>query len=209
MEPEMKKLYKTWDGMRGRCYRPNEPKYKNYGGRGITICEEWSGKTGFANFVTWSYANGFEMGLTIDRIDVNGNYEPLNCRWITNQEQQNNKTNNHYITYNGETKSMTVWARLLGIKTKKAEKLVYKKKLETIEEWLEYLEKQKRGEIRGHKSHIYYYNDMTMEEISEKYNIKLITLYARRKKNPDITFEELVKPTNEIKSKASNYRKKI
>lgn len=111
------KIYRKLDSIYGtikcRCYNPNNKKYKNYGGRGITICEEW--KNDFMSFYNWAINNGYKEGLSIDRINVNGNYEPNNCRWVRMKEQANNKTNNHYITYNGETHTMMEWSKILNI----------------------------------------------------------------------------------------------
>ena len=85
------RLYKIYDGMKQRCTNPNYPRSKDYMGRGITICREWLDD--FMNFYNWAMGNGYEDELSIDRIDVNGNYEPSNCRWITIQEQQLNRSN--------------------------------------------------------------------------------------------------------------------
>lgn len=108
------KLYRVWLGMRDRCNNPNNKGYKNYGGRGIKICEEWNV---FNNFKVWSYDHGYEenSGLSIDRIDVNGNYEPSNCRWATVKEQANNTRRNVYMTIDGETKSVPEWAEIYGV----------------------------------------------------------------------------------------------
>lgn len=83
------KLYKVWGGMKTRCYNPNFMYYCNYGGRGIAICKEW--KDDFSNFYKWAISNGYREGLTIDRINNDGNYEPSNCRWITRAEQNRNQ----------------------------------------------------------------------------------------------------------------------
>ena len=83
------RLYKVWQGMKTRCYNPNFIYYCNYGGRGIMICDEW--KNDFSKFYEWAINNGYKEGLTIDRINNDGNYEPDNCRWITRAEQNRNQ----------------------------------------------------------------------------------------------------------------------
>ena len=102
------KLYKVWSGMKTRCYNKNFIYYCNYGGRGIIICDEWLND--FATFYNWAIANGYKDHLTIDRLDVNGNYEPSNCRWATRKEQNNNMTKNIIIKYNGEEKTISQWS---------------------------------------------------------------------------------------------------
>ena len=92
-----------------RCFKKG-PDYEKYGGRGITVCEEWLWKEGFNNFKKWSLKNGYREGLSIDRIDVNGNYEPNNCRWATAREQCWNKRNTRWIYINGEKVSLAKWA---------------------------------------------------------------------------------------------------
>jgi hypothetical protein len=103
------RLYVVWQHMRGRCERKTDKAYKWYGGRGITICEEW--RNDFQAFYDWAMANGYADNLTIDRIDVNGNYEPNNCRWISNAEQQRNKRDNVRITFEGRTQTISEWAK--------------------------------------------------------------------------------------------------
>lgn len=107
------RLHLEWRKMKHRCSNSNNDRWEDYGGRGITVCPEW--QNSYEAFRDWSLANGYRADLTIDRIDVNGNYEPSNCRWITNQKQQNNRRDNHYITYKGETHTITEWARLYNI----------------------------------------------------------------------------------------------
>ena len=83
------RLYRTWANMKARCLNPNKPNYKNYGGRGIAVCAEWAND--FVRFRDWALAAGYRDDLTIERIDVNGNYEPSNCAWIPLTEQARNK----------------------------------------------------------------------------------------------------------------------
>ena len=108
------RLYTIWVDMRARCSRKSEPSYKNYGERGISVCKEWNDS--FLKFKEWAIENGYSEDLTIDRIDVNGNYCPENCRWATAKEQANNKRTNLYITINGTTHTATEWCEINGIK---------------------------------------------------------------------------------------------
>ncbi|HCL4447227.1 TPA: hypothetical protein N2D16_002832 [Clostridium botulinum] len=113
------KIYGVHKAMIQRCLNSNDTSYKNYGERGIKVCHEWLDKeNGFMNFYKWAISNGYEEGLTIERIDVDGNYEPKNCTWITNKEQQNNKRTNVLITYEGETLNMRQWSNTIGISEK-------------------------------------------------------------------------------------------
>ena len=109
------RLYKIWKGMRARCNNKNLPQYNDYGGRGITICDEWND---FLIFKEWAENNGYTDSLTIDRIDNNGNYCPENCRWTTRKKQNNNKRNNLYITFNEKKHSLTEWCDILNLPTK-------------------------------------------------------------------------------------------
>ena len=105
----------SYKAMIGRCYERKNVHYADYGGRGISVCEEWRGEKGRINFYEWAIANGYAEGLTIDRIDVNGNYEPSNCRWANLDTQANNKRNNFLIECNGETKTIHEWSKISGV----------------------------------------------------------------------------------------------
>ena len=107
------RLYRIWKAMKDRCYRKSNKHYHRYGGRGITICQEW--QNDFQAFYDWAMANGYSDKLTIDRINNDGNYESDNCRWITNALQQSNKNNCQLLNYNGKTQTLSEWARELGI----------------------------------------------------------------------------------------------
>lgn len=115
-----KRLYSIYQAMVHRCYDKNGREYHNYGGRGITVCEEWLGEFGYDVFAEWALNNGYDLNAkhgvcTLDRINVDKGYSPENCTWITNQQQQCNKRTNVNLTYNGETHCMTEWARILNI----------------------------------------------------------------------------------------------
>lgn len=107
-------IYNTWNRMMHRCYDPNHHKYPRYGQRGIKLCDEW--KDNYDNFYNWAINNGFKLGLSIDRIDNDGDYEPNNCRWATRKQQMNNTSRNRYLTFNNETHTMAEWSEILNIK---------------------------------------------------------------------------------------------
>lgn len=99
--------------MINRCTRPSHETYKYYGGRGISVCEEWLRNPG--SFYAWAINNGYQNGLSIERLDNEGNYEPSNCSFVTKAEQASNKRNNRKITYSGKTMHLAAWSRELGI----------------------------------------------------------------------------------------------
>ena len=109
-------LFRIWCDMRKRCANPNAMHFHRYGGRGIKVCNEWQN---FELFYKWAMANGYQENLTIDRIDNDGNYEPSNCRWATQKEQQNNRSTNKLITFEGETLNLTQWSKKTGISYRK------------------------------------------------------------------------------------------
>jgi hypothetical protein len=107
------RIYNIWRSMRQRCLNPNAINFKNYGGKGISVCDEWNDFTVFAK---WAMENGYQDSLTIDRLDVNGNYEPSNCRWATQKAQQNNKTSNRVIEMDGISHTLSEWSAITGVK---------------------------------------------------------------------------------------------
>ena len=112
------RLFHIWQSMKQRCENSNSHAYHNYGARGIRVCEEWDND--FTAFEEWAFANGYDEQApkgqcTLDRIDVNGNYEPSNCRWATMREQQNNRRTQILIEYNGIRMSVADWSRKTGL----------------------------------------------------------------------------------------------
>lgn len=111
------RLYDIWSGMKARCYNHAVDSYENYGGRGIGVCDEWlNDYTAFSN---WAHSNGYSDDLTLDRIDVDGDYCQDNCRWANRITQCNNKRNNLRIDWHGETHTLAEWCRILHLPYKK------------------------------------------------------------------------------------------
>lgn len=180
--------------MKGRCYNRNRKKdYEEYGARGIIICDEWLNKeNGFINFYNWSINNGYDDNLSIDRINVNGNYEPLNCRWATDKIQANNKTTTIYIEYNGENKPLSYWSEKYNIPYDALNNRIINLKM-TIDE-----------AIQGYKpmneiEKIYTYNNEThnLHEWSTILNIDYGTLKSRARKTNNVN-DIFKKPKNSI-----------
>lgn len=106
------RLHQIWCSMRQRCNYPYSKAYRIYGGKGVTVCNEWND---FQTFYDWAMANGYRDDLTLDRIDGNGNYCPSNCRWATMKEQQNNRLNNIRFSVGGVERTLTEWSEASGI----------------------------------------------------------------------------------------------
>lgn len=115
-----KRLYRIYTNMKTRCYNQNSTEYKNYGGRGVSVCDEWL--KNYHVFETWAFCNGYAEDLSIDRIDVNGKYEPSNCRWATNFEQAQNKR----CTIKVHGTSLKNWCRISGINYKTLTGRIYR-----------------------------------------------------------------------------------
>lgn len=112
-----RRLYNVWKAMRQRCLNPNDHAYHYYGGKGVSICDEWNN---FKAFADWAYKNGYRDSAeryecTLDRIDTDGNYCPENCRWVSMKEQCRNKSSNRILTFNGKSMTLTEWAEQLSM----------------------------------------------------------------------------------------------
>lgn len=116
------RLYVIWSAMKQRCYNAKNMSYSSYGGRGISVCDEW--RTDFVPFRDWALANGYRDGLSLDRIDNDGHYVPGNCRWATEAEQKRNMRQTVMLVAYGETKCLTDWAHddrcVVGLETFRA-----------------------------------------------------------------------------------------
>ena len=107
------RLKRIWTNMKTRCNNPNVSSYKNYGGRGITICDDWVNS--FTSFKLWAESNGYDDSLTLDRKNNNDGYYPENCRWVTPKDQSRNMRKNILLTYNSRTQCISAWAEERGI----------------------------------------------------------------------------------------------
>lgn len=110
------RLYSEWQGMKGRCYNPHDPRYDRWGGRGITVCDEW--RDSFEAFYEWSMSHGYAEDLTIDRIDNDMGYAPDNCRWATQIEQSRNRSSNINIRIGNSTRTLTEWCEIFQVNYK-------------------------------------------------------------------------------------------
>lgn len=191
------RLYKVWIDMRSRCNNPKIKCYKNYGGRGIKICSEWDK---YENFEKWSKNNGYSETLTIDRIDVNGNYEPNNCRWLTKKEQENNRRNNIFDYYNGQKTTLSQLAEILNIRFARVSYLYHNKNM-SFDEISEYI-LQHESECIGidDKSSSIYYSNLN--------GIRHSDLLARiRRLIKNNTLQDKIDITNKYyKTKENQYR---
>lgn len=167
-----RRLYGIWERMKARCYTVSCKDYQNYGGRGITLCREW---LSYDNFCKWALSNGYRDDLTIERKDVNGNYEPSNCRWATKKEQSRNTRVNHLV--NGV--SLAEYAEMCGIK------------YSTIRSRLRY--GYDATELSNPIRRAITVEGMRLDEIGAKYNIPVTTLKSRYYAGID-TIDEIIKP---------------
>ena len=139
------RLHSVWHGMKMRCYNPHATGYENYGGRGIKICDEW---LSFSEFYKWAKSqNNYDDTLTIERIDNNGDYCPNNCIWITKGEQNKNRRNTHWVTYQGKRYSLNELSKKLHFDRDCFRKL--EKKYKNGEEIIEHLLNRRKEKTNG------------------------------------------------------------
>ena len=173
-------LYNVWYAIKQRCYYVNNISYPNYGGRGIIMCDEW--KNDFIAFYDWSMLNGYKKGLQIDRINVNGNYTPANCRWVSNYVNANNKRNNINFTYDGKTMTLKEWCRYLNVSYKTCTTRYYRG--HTIEECLNLVPLKDKRNKPSHNAILYMYDHKTysIKQLAIKLSIPKWKLYRDLKK---------------------------
>lgn len=132
------KLYSVWEGIKARCFNANSKYYYNYGGRGITVCDDWCDSS---KFIEWALNSGYKEGLTIDRTDNNGNYCPENCKWVNRKTQSRNTRQNVIIEYMNVKRCKTDWCERLGISVKAIDHCVSRYKLSYQEAFDRYTKK--------------------------------------------------------------------
>lgn len=185
------RLYMVWAIIKERCYNKKAPNFFDYGGRGITMCDGW--KNDFMAFHDWAMANGYKEEVlpngknkwTIDRVDVNGNYEPTNCRWVTRQEQNFNKRNSRFLEFEGKKKHLFEWAKEYNIEFSA---LLYRLQCGmSIKEALTKPINKKRSKEEVKNLHSLVLNDICngikLLDIANKYNITVhYVRYIKQKK---------------------------
>lgn len=176
-EKGKKSFYVTWTSMMHRCYRAKDASYENYGGRGIIVCDEWHD---YKQFEAWAKQTNptKDKSLSLDRIDCNGNYEPLNCRWVSDTQQQNNKRTNIFLEYENERHTLAEWARIKNIPRATVMGRYYKNK---DPEYIFYKGiHKKKGISLSYKGEVH-----NIKEWAEKLNMNHNTLTQRHRKNKD------------------------
>lgn len=164
------RLYNTWCNMKKRCNNKNSPQYKDYGGRGIIVCNEWAGS--FMLFKSWAEDNGYSDELTIDRIDVNGNYEPSNCRWVNHKVQNNNTRRNIYVD---ENTTLTEKCEEIGINSKLIQARIR-------EQGMSFDEAIKLSQNFRHYKISYKDKEYNLKELCSELELNYDTVYKRIKK---------------------------
>lgn len=196
-----RRLYVKWEDMIRRCYNPNIANYHNYGGRGIGVCDEW--KNSYKAFKSWAISQGYDPNnrdrnqQSLDRIDVNDDYKPSNCRFVGNDVQQNNKTTNQFVTIDGETHTLMQWSKLKGISFPTIATRYHhgdrgKTLIRPVDQRYNWLN-PKLVDFKGEK--------MTIPEIARRSGISQTTIRIRYAKG--LHDDELVKKTNRTKPRST------
>lgn len=160
-------VYSRWQAMKKRCYQVGTAGFENYGGRGIKVCDEW--KDNPSAFCEWALANGFSEELTLDRIDVNGDYSPENCRWVTRTEQARNKRNNRLIEHNGEKITVAEYCEKTGVNSGTVSWRLNRSKMPVQDAVSKPVRRQNKGIELG----------FDLSEECRKRGLKLTTVWAR------------------------------
>lgn len=181
------KLYRKWGHIKERCYYEHNISYRHYGANHISMCPEW--KNDFESFYNWSIDNGYEDGLTIERIDNSKGYSPDNCRWATVEEQNNNKGNVRMVTYQGKTQSIAKWSKELGFNYGTLNSRIVKYKWD--------VEKA----LTKPSKNLYTFNgeSLTLKQWAKKLDIRYTTLEDRVYKLKWTIEQALTKPTKTTK----------
>ena len=185
------KLYKVWYAMNYRCYDKKSNSYSNYGARGITVCDEW--RKDFKTFESWALNNGYSEGLSIERINVNGNYCPENCTWATHLEQCNNMRRNIFVTYLGKTKTLAQWSREMNRTYESRRDSYYRGTFPPTEE---------NAHRRRNKLIEYDGKRLTMKEWAVELNVSYASIKAKVKRG---TFPPTDKNAHKRKNKLISY----
>ena len=182
------KLYKVWRGIKTRCTDSKSKSYVFYGGRGIKMYDEWY--KSYEIFSKWCYENGYKDGLEIDRIDVNKNYEPSNCRFVTRLVNANNKRDNHYLTINGESHTIAEWSRIKNI----SQNLIIGrlKRNWSLDDIFKSKTEDRDGRFKPTHFELINGELLSFSEICKKYGFKIGCIRSRYKKG--LRGNELIKP---------------
>lgn len=181
IHPEwVEKIKKTYKNIHSRCDNPKTNRFERYGGRGIKVCDEWSGKDGLNNFIKWAIEADYFYGASIERIDIDKGYSPDNCKWIPRNEQSINTRRTHWVTHDGRTMCLEHWCKELGIPSTTIFYRVHSEGY-TYEDALFHYEPKKKG-YKTHCPHGHEYTEENSMINSQGYRICKICYSKRQEK---------------------------